>query len=80
MCLCRQLEVTVEYSALDRLLYELRRQEIEMGETEYGAQVTLRLTVESARAEELIKMITALTSGGASVREVSEGFFPIAAG
>ena len=80
MCLCRQLEVTVDYSALDRLLYELRRQEIEMGETEYGAQVTLRLTVESARVEQLINMITALTSGGASVREVSEGCFPMAAG
>jgi hypothetical protein len=48
-----------------------------MGETEYGAQVTLRLTVESARAEQLLKTITALTSGGASVREVSEGFFPV---
>lgn len=77
MCLCRQLEVTVEYSALDRLLYELRREGIEMGETEYGAQVTLHLTVESARAGQLIKTITALTSGGAVINEVSEGFCPI---
>ena len=77
MCLCRQLAVTVDYSALDRLLYELRREGIEMGETEYGAQVTLHLTVESADSEKLIRTITALTSGAAVIEQVSEGFCPI---
>ncbi len=79
MCLCRQLAVTVDYSALDRLLYELRREGIEMGETEYGAKVTLDLTVESTRAEQLIRTITALTSGSAEIEEIAEGFFPIGA-
>lgn len=41
MCLCRKLAVTVEYGALDRLLYALRRDGIEPQETEYGAKVTL---------------------------------------
>jgi hypothetical protein len=75
MCLCRKLAVTVEYGALDRLLYELRRQGIEMGETEYGARVTLHLTVEEANSDALINTITALTSGAALIETESEGFF-----
>ncbi|MDO5132185.1 MAG: YigZ family protein [Eubacteriales bacterium] len=77
MCLCRQLAVTVEYSALDRLMYALRREEIETGETEYGAKVTLHLTVEEPRADALEKMITTLTSGGAHIVKEAEGFFPL---
>lgn len=77
MCLCKKLAVTVEYGALDRLLYMLRQQGIVAGETEYGAQVTLHLTVETARADALSEKITALTSGGAEVREEEEGFFPV---
>ena len=77
MCLCRKLAVTVEYGALDRLLYELRRREIEMGETEYGAKVTLHLTVEEESADALQDTITALTSGGAVIGTETKGFFPI---
>jgi putative IMPACT (imprinted ancient) family translation regulator len=77
MCLCRKLAVTVEYGALDRLLYELRRGETEMGETEYGAKVTLHLTVEEERADTLLTMITALTSGTAEIETESTGFYPI---
>ena len=77
MCLCRKLMATVEYGMLDRLLYELRRDGIEMGETQYGAQVTLSLTVEEARAEAVIGKLTALTSGGAKIEVADTGFFPI---
>ena len=77
MCLCRKLAVTVEYGALDRLLYELRREGIEMGETEYGAKVTLHLTVEEERAEALQTKITALTSGTSVIETEAEGFYPI---
>lgn len=77
MCLCRRLLVTVEYGMLDRLLYELRRGGIEMGETQYGAQVTLSLTVEEGRADAVAGRITALTSGGARIEEAAKGFFPI---
>lgn len=77
MCLCRKLAVTVEYGALDKLLYELRRDGIEMGETEYGAKVTLHLTVEEINADALQTKISALTSGGAGIEIEDEGFFPI---
>ena len=77
MCLCRILAVTVEYGALDKLLYELRRDGIEMGETEYGAKVTLHLTVEEARADALQAKISALTSGSAGIEIEEEGFFPL---
>ena len=77
MCLCRKIAVTLEYGALDRVVYELRRQGIEMGETEYGAQVTLHLTAEEEYADALEKKITALTSGGAAIETEAEGFFPI---
>lgn len=77
MCLCRILAVTVEYGALDKLLYELSRDGIEMGETEYGAKVTLHLTVEEARADALQAKISALTSGSAGIEIEEEGFFPL---
>lgn len=77
MCLCRKIAVTLEYGALDRVVYELRRQGIEMGETEYGAKVTLHLTAEEEYADALEKKITALTSGGAAIETEAEGFFPI---
>lgn len=79
MCLCRRMEVTVDYPALDRLLYELRRDGIEMGETQYGAQVTLDLTVEAPRADALAQKITALTSGSARIEVRAEDYFPIQA-
>ena len=77
MCLCRKLAVTVEYGALDKLMYELRRDGIEMGETEYGAKDTLHLTAEEANADALQTKISALTSGGAGIEIEAEGFFPI---
>ena len=77
MCLCRRLAVTVEYGALDRLVYELKRSGIEMGETEYGTQVTLHLTVEETEADALEKTLTALTSGSAQIETEARGFFPI---
>ena len=77
MCLCKKLAVTVEYGALDRLLYELRREGTEIGETEYGAKVTLHLTVEEERADALQPKIIALTSGSAVIETASEGFCPI---
>ncbi|MBR2729267.1 MAG: YigZ family protein [Lachnospiraceae bacterium] len=79
MCLCRRMEVTVDYPALDRLLYELRRDGIEMGETQYGAQVTLDLTVEAPRADAMAQKITALTSGSARIEVRAEDYFPIQA-
>ena len=77
MCLCRKLAVTVDYASLDKLQYELRREGIETGPTDYGAKVTLHLTVESDRAGALTDKITALTSGGAQIDLEEEGFFPI---
>lgn len=77
MCLCRKLAVTVDYASLDNLQYELRREGIETGPTDYGAKVTLHLTVESDRAGALTDKITALTSGGAQIDLEEEGFFPI---
>lgn len=77
MCLCRKLAVTVEYGVLDRLQYALRRDGIEPDAAEYGAQVTLHLTVEEVQADDLEKMITALTSGTAVIEKEAEGFFPV---
>ena len=69
--------MTVEYGALDRLLYELRREGTEMGETEYGAKVTLHLTVKKESADALLTKIIALTSGTALIETESEGFYPL---
>ena len=77
MCMCRKLAVTVDYGALDRLLYALRQDGIEPDETEYGAQVTLHLTVEEACAEKVEKTATALTSGAAVIETEAEGFYPV---
>ena len=77
MCLCRRLAVTVEYGALDRLLYALRRDGIEPQETEYGAKVTLHLIIEEKQGDTVENMITALTSGDAEILTEAKDFFPL---
>lgn len=77
MCLCRKLAVTVEYGALDRLLYTLRRDGIEPQETEYGAKVTLHLIIEEKQGDTVENMITALTSGDAEILTEAKDFFPL---
>ena len=77
MCLCRKLAVTVEYGALDRLLYALRRDGIEPQETEYGAKVTLHLIIEEKRGDAIENMITSLTSGDAEILTEEKDFFPL---
>ena len=77
MCLCRKLAVTVEYGALDRLLYALRRDGIEPQETEYGAKVTLHLIIEEKQGDTVENMITALTSGDAVILTEAIDFFPL---
>ncbi len=77
MCLCRKLAVTVEYGALDRLLYALRRDGIEPQETEYGAKVTLHLIIEEKRGDAVENMITSLTSGDAEILTEAKDFFPL---
>ena len=77
MCLCRRLAVTVEYGALDRLLYALRRDGIEPQETEYGAKVTLRLIIEEKQGDAVENMITSLTSGDAEILTEAKDFFPL---
>ena len=77
MCLCRKLAVTVDYGALDRLLYALRRDGIEPQETEYGAKVTLHLIIEEKRGDAVENMITSLTSGDAEILTEAKDFFPL---
>ena len=77
MCLCRKLAVTVEYGALDRLLYALRRDGIEPQETEYGAKVTRHLIIEEKRGDAVENMITSLTSGDAEILTEAKDFFPL---
>jgi uncharacterized YigZ family protein len=77
MCLCRKLAVTVDYGALDRLLYALRRDGIEPQETEYGAKVTLHLIIEEKQGDTVENMITALTSGDAEILTEAIDFFPL---
>jgi uncharacterized YigZ family protein len=77
MCLCRKLAVTVDYGALDRLLYALRRDGIEPQETEYGAKVTLHLIIEEKQGDTVENMITALTSGDAEILTEAKDFFPL---
>ena len=77
MCLCRKLAATVEYGALDRLLYALRRDGIEPQETEYGAKVTLHLIIEEKQGDTVENMITALTSGDAEILTEAKDFFPL---
>ena len=77
MCLCRKLAVTVDYGALDRLMYALRRDGIEPQETEYGAKVTLHLIIEEKQGDTVENMITALTSGDAEILTEAKDFFPL---
>ncbi len=80
MCLCARLRVTIQYGALDRILYYLRQEGIEPADQIYTDKVTLVLVIEETRAGQVMEKITALTNGTARIEQEPSGFYPLPAG
>lgn len=79
MCRCKVLEMNFEYSLLDKILYYLRQQKIEPYDQVYTDRVSLRITIETDRADTVAAGITSLSGNKVNTTVIEEGFFPIAA-
>ncbi len=77
MALCMHLEIVIEYSALDSVLYFLRQENLAPANTEYTDKVTLTLVARTERTESLRTGISKITNGNAKVTELGESFEPI---
>jgi uncharacterized YigZ family protein len=77
MCRCRVYRIGIAYSLLDKLLYYLRTNEIEPYEQIYTDSVSMCITVEEERAEQIVSGIVSLTGGTVEAELLEEGFFPI---
>ena len=77
MCRCREIGIDTEYSLLDRVLYFLRQEKIAPYDQTYTDRVSLKIRVETARADEIVDKLVALSGGTVSINELGEGFFPL---
>ena len=77
MCRCREIGIDTEYSLLDRVLYFLRQEKIAPYDQTYTDRVSLKIRVETARADEIVDKLVALSGGTVSIIELGEGFFPL---
>ena len=71
------LHVHTEYSLLDRVLYFLKQEKIAPYDQTYTDRVSLKIRVETARADEIVDKLVALSGGTVSINELGEGFFPL---
>ena len=77
MCRCKVIVIDTEYSFLDRVLYYLGQKEIAPYDQTYTDRVAMKITVESDRADEILKGLTALSAGKVKLDTVEEGFYPL---
>lgn len=77
MCRCKVIGIDTEYSFLDRVLYYLGQNEIAPYDQAYTDRVAMKITVESDRADEILKGLTALSAGKVKLDTVEEGFYPL---
>ena len=76
---CRDIELVIEYPLYDQVNHWLSEQGIEVLDTDFAADVTLRLRVLSERADAVVGALTELTRGAALLSLGDESFQPIIA-
>lgn len=69
----REVDVRAGHDVAGRLEHDLRARGVGISDVRYGAQVTLRLQVPVASAEELPDLLAELTAGSAAPVEGTEG-------
>ena len=77
MCECSVFAAEIPYSALDRVLYMLRQENIETDDQSYAEQVTLQLTLPANLAGEVQDRILQLSGRTAEFTELDRGYYPV---
>lgn len=77
MCRCRVIFIGTEYSLLDRILYYLKQQKLTPADQVYTDRVTMKITVEEERAQQIIDGLVSLSGGKADLSTLEEGFYPL---
>ncbi len=77
MALCSHLEIVIEYSALDSVLYYLRQENLAPVDTQYTDKVTLTLVAKADRSEKLTAGIRKITNGSAVITDIGKEYEPI---
>ena len=77
MCMCSVFAAEIPYSALDKVLYMLSREEITPDSVDYAENVTVQLTLPLGRDEEIQAEILQRSGRTADFTELDRGFYPV---
>lgn len=75
MCHGIQLKLNTDYNGIGKVLYILGQHGIEAYESEYGADVILKIRFKSELEENLLKELVEATSGRIQWEKLGEGYF-----
>lgn len=75
MCHGCEIQLGTDYNGIGKVLYILAQQGIEAYESEYGADVTLKIRFRSERAESLQKELVEATNGRIRWEKLGEVYF-----
>ncbi len=75
MCAGLEVKLGTDYNGIGKVLYILVQQGIEAYESEYGADVTLKIRFRSELADDLQKELIEATSGRIQWEELGSGYY-----
>ena len=75
MCYGREVQLVTDYNGIGKVLYILGQQGIEAYESEYGADVRLKIRFRSEMETALHKELIEATSGRIGWEQIGEGYF-----
>ena len=75
MCHGCEVQLGTDYNGIGKVLYILGQHGVEAYESEYGADVKLKIRIKSEDAERLCKELTEVTSGRICWDKTGEGYF-----
>ena len=74
MCRCSPINVTVDYNLYGKINYVLPEFEVKLLDTDFGADVTVKMLVKSDFVEKLKEKLTDITNGNISIEQLDECF------
>ena len=74
MCRCSPINVTVDYNLYGKINYVLPEFEVKLLDTDFGADVTVKMLVKSDFVEKLREKLTDITNGNISIEQLDECF------
>lgn len=70
-----KLQIETDYNGIGKIQYILGKHNIDARDAEYGTGVVLRVVIEEAKVNAVLKEITEATNGQAVVQELDKVYF-----